>query len=320
VIARRAVIAGAGAGAACGATAAHAQTASLVGIVAVSAEATSEITRLVRARLRELGLEEGRDVAFVSAHGSGDPQAVAARVAEIAAMKPRVFIASGAVTARAARTLMPDTPTVVLAGDLVAMGFAQSFARPGGNTTGISFFGEQLNAKRLEILAELLRPGARVLMLADTASGTAVPNLAATAAALGIEIFAIEAADRPGIDRALLGARASGADGVNVLASPVLNAHTRRIVELTVAQRLPSIYQWPEAVAGGGLIAYGPSLRAMYRQLGTLVARILRGQHPAEIPIEQPTHFELAINLRTAAAIDLVMPDGLVARADEVIE
>lgn len=319
MIARRAVIAGA-AGGAFVAARAQAQSAVLVGVVAVAAVAASEITRLVRARLRELGLQEGRDVAFASASGAGEPQAVAARVAEIAAMKPKVFIASGAVTARHARVLMPDTPTVVLAGDLVTMGFAQSFARPGGNMTGVSFIGEELNAKRLEILSELIRPGARVLMLADSASGTAVPDLTATAATLGVEIFAVEAADRPGIDRALLGARAAGADAVNVLASPVLHAHTRRIIELTAGQRLPAIYQWPEAAIDGGLIAYGPSLRAMYRQLGTLVARILRGQAPAEIPIEQPTHFELAINLRTAAAIGLAPPPGLVARADEVIE
>ncbi|MBM3523686.1 MAG: hypothetical protein FJX57_12070, partial [Alphaproteobacteria bacterium] len=213
-----------------------------------------------------------------------------------------------------------ETPIVALAGDLVAMGAAESFARPGGNVTGVNFIGEELNAKRLEILAELLPRPARVLVLADTGSGSSVPEISATAAALGLTLSTVDVADLAGIELALTGARTRGFAGVNVLASPVLNAHRRRIIALVEAERLPAIHQWPETVTDGGLIAYGPSLIEMYRQVGSQVARILRGAKPAEIPIERPVRFDLAINQRAAAAIGLTIPPLLLARADEVIE
>jgi putative ABC transport system substrate-binding protein len=304
-----------------GAPAALGQTSpSLVAIISVGPEGTAEIGRTLRARMRELGIEEGRDVTFSLHHADQATERVQSRIREIAALRPRVLVASRPVTVRHALVHLPQTPIVAFTGDLVAMGVARSLARPGGNVTGVSFIGAELNTKRLEILVELLRPGARVMLRADSSSGFALPDLAGTAAKLGVSVFTAEARDGDDIEAALRGARAHGVDGVNVIASPVLHASRRRIMAVANEEKLPAIYQWPETVIDGGLIACGPSLRAMYRQLGTMIARILRGQTPAEIPIEQPTHFELAVNLRAAAAIDLAIPPNLLARADEVIE
>ncbi len=296
----------------------QAQTPILLGILTVSDP--GGLLRAVRGRLRELGFVEGREISFVVEHAGGEPRDIPARAASLLQRRPSMVIASGVVAIRAVRSANPDMPIVALAGDLVAMGFAQSFARPGGQITGISFIGEELNAKRLEILAELLPRPARVMILADSASGTSVPDLQVTAAALGLSLFVVEIGDLASIERILPGARARGADAVNVLASPVLNTHRRRIIALLDAERLPAIHQWPETVADGGLIAYGPSLMEMYRQLGSVTARILRGAKPAEVPIEQPVRFDLAVNLRAAAAIGVAIPAALLARADEVIE
>jgi putative ABC transport system substrate-binding protein len=319
---RRALIAGAGAGAAeFAAAAARAQGGGppLVALLSM-VEDPERPLRVVRARLRELGLHENREVVFAGFGAGGNPERLAALAAELARRRPAVVLAAGLVTVRAARAAMPGVAIVALAGDLVGSGFAASLARPGGDVTGVNFIGGELNAKRLEILVEALPSRGRILVLAESETGATLPEIEATARALGVALEVLVSHDVVEIGRSVAGAPARGVAGINVLASPTLNARRPQIIEFAAAARLPAIFQWPEAARDGGLLAYGPSLDASYRQLAGIAARVLRGARPAEIPIEQPTLFELAVNLRTARALGLALPPQLVARADEVIE
>jgi putative ABC transport system substrate-binding protein len=286
----------------------------------MSDEFSAQLTRSVRARLRELGFAEGRDLRLILRSAAGSTANLPALIADTVRDRPAVVIASGTAVARAMRESAPVLPTVAFAGDLVATGLARSFARPGGNMTGVSFMGEELNAKRLEILAEIVQRPARVLQLADFTNSAIPPDIVIAARRLGLELLTMDANDPAAIDRAFATARAERVAGINVLASPLLNALRRHIFARSEEARLPAIYQWPESARDGGLIAYGPSLNEMFRRLGNFVARILRGTPAGEIPIEQPTHFELVINQRAAAAIGFTFPPALVALADEVIE
>lgn len=306
-------------------TVGRAQSPQRVVHLSMSSDGLDGLMRVVRARLRELGLAEGRDVVFSGVSADGDIAALPRLIADLAPMRPAAVVASGGAIVRAMRDHAPDTATVGMTGDLVAMGVAQSFARPGGRITGVSFIGDDLNAKRLEILAEMIARPTKVLQLADPAAtspaGRAMAaDVASAVTRLGLELVTVEAGDAPTITRAIDMARAQGATAVNVLASPRLNSLRRLIFARAEATRLPAIYQWPESARDGGLIAYGPSLNEIYRQLAGQLARILRGTPPGEIPIEQPTRFELVINQRAAAAIGFTFPPALVALADEVIE
>jgi putative ABC transport system substrate-binding protein len=290
-----------------------------VGVLGIS-DVVSGLVAVLRTRLRELGLEDGRDVEFVVRSGRAAVAGLDGMMAELLALDPAVIVASGLAAVRAAHEATRNVPIVALSGDLVEAGLVRSFAQPGGNITGVSFVGAELNAKRLEILAELLPRPATVLILTDPQSGTPLPDLEGTARVLAIELVVAEASDPAQIEQALTNAAARRIAGINVLASPILNAHNRRIVELAAGLRLPAIFQWPENAMEGGLIAYGPSLVAMYAKLAELVARILRGARPHEVPVERPLRFELVINLRAARALGLTIPPSLLARADEVIE
>jgi putative tryptophan/tyrosine transport system substrate-binding protein len=311
MIARRTLLAS---GAAMVAADAMAQTKpAVIAVVSVAQDNGEWVVRAVRARLREFDIVEGRHVAFVTTRP--------AQVAEVAPLAPAVFIATGPQAIRAALASRPDTPVIALTGEMIASGFAQSLARPGGRVTGVSFISEELNAKRLEILCELLPRPAEVMILADpTGDAYGIPEMEASAAALGVRLRLENAADPAGIDAVLRGARDRGVHGINVLASPVLNAHRRRLIALAQVERIPAIYQWVETAMDGGLMAYGPSLGQLYRLIGSMAARVLRGTPVGEIPIERPTQIELAINMRTAEAIGVTIPANLLARADELIE
>lgn len=311
MIARRGLLA---AGAACVAVPAAAQARpALIAVVSEARDNGAWVIRAMRARLREFDIVEGRDVAFAATSP--------ARATELASMGPALFVATGPQAIRAALSALPDKPVLALTGEMVASGFAQSLARPGGRVTGVSFISEDLNAKRLELLLELEPRPAEVMVLADASVPPfGLREMEGAARTLDIRLGLAAVTGPETIDAAMTGAHGRGIRGVNVLASPMLNAHRRRIIALAQAERLPAIYQWPESATEGGLMAYGPSLGQLYRLLGAMAARILRGTPAAEIPIERPTQIELAINLRTAAAIGVTIPASLLARADEVIE
>jgi putative ABC transport system substrate-binding protein len=235
----------------------------------------------------------------------------------------RVLLACSAVfSLRASQEAIRAVPIVGLQSDAMAAGLVKSLARPGGNITGISILSPELDGKRQDILIEAV-PGARQMAMLADANSAAPQRLKAlqdAARARGIE-FAIFTIRTPeDIAPTMNEIKASDAAAINVLSSPVLFGNRSLIFERAAALRLPAIYEWPEMAEEGGLIGYGARLSGVFRQAARMVVKALRGVKPADIPIEQPTSFELVVNLKTAQAIGHEVPVGLVLRADKVIE
>lgn len=237
--------------------------------------------------------------------------------AEVAAI-----LCTGPAATRAARDATHHIPIIAMVDDMVAAGFVPSLARPGGNITGVSILAPELDGKRQDILIELAPTTRRIAALADPNS-TASPKLQSlreAAQARGVEL-SIHMADGPErIVPAIDEAKHKGAMALNVLASPMLSARRGDIIERTATLRLPAIYQWVEGAEEGGLVAYGPRVHQLFRQLARQLVKVLRGSRPGDLPVEQPTKFELVINLKTAKALGLTISPTLLARADEVIE
>lgn len=270
---------------------------------------------------REHGLVEGRDYVIDARFAAGQADRLPQLAGELAAQKPAVIIATGAVAVDAVRGAAPSVPIVAIVGELADAGFTRALGRPDRGITGVSFIAASLDPKRLELLAELLPKGGMVMQLSDpsTRSGTG-PLVEAAARTLGLASTLVPARSIAEIEAAFAAAQRLRAVGVNVLASPFLHAHRARIIELAARARLPAIYQWPETAEQGGLLAYGPRLSVLYRQLGRLAARILKGARPSDLPVEQPLKFELLLNMRTAAALGVAIPQRLLLRTDKVIE
>jgi putative ABC transport system substrate-binding protein len=286
-----------------------------------SSQTVSGYIRAYKESLRERGYFEGRDVEIEIEYAEGREQALGPLAAKLAARKPVVVVAGGAVAAVAARKASPDVPILTLAGDMASSGLVTNFARPDSGTTGVSFQASNLDPKRLESLAALLPKGSAVLNLTDSSAraGSHV-TLGETGRSLGVVLHAVEARTPQEIDTAFGAARKLGVAGVNVLTSPFLNLHRARIIKLAAAARLPTIYQWPETAEEGGLLGYGPRIIEIYRQLAGFTSRILQGATPAELPVEQPVKYELVVNMKTARAIGIVVPQSFLLRADRVIE
>jgi putative ABC transport system substrate-binding protein len=206
--------------------------------------------------------------------------------------------------------------------DMVADGLVKSLARPGGNTTGISLLSPELDGKRQDILIEAVPGVRRMAALADsnvTPTGH-IQALQDAARLRGIELLVFGVAKPEEIAPAIDAAKASGSEALNFLASALFFPVNREDIERAAASRLPAVHHWPEAAEAGGVLAYGPRFAQVWRQRARLTVKILRGEKPADLPVEQPTNFELVINLQAAKAIGHEVPAGLVLRADEVIE
>src|SRR5215213_34285 len=226
---------------------------------------------------------------------------------------------------QAAKAATATIPIVfVLADDPVQSGFVASLSRPDGNITGVTFFaGGSLDVKRLELLHELVPTGAVFAVLLDPnypESQGALPNVAAAAGALGRRVVVLTAASEGELDAAFARIAEVGVGALLVSGSPFFTSQRRALVALAARHAVPAIYDQRDFVELGGLISYGASISGAYRLAGTYVGRILKGAKPADLPVQQPTRFELVINLKTAQALGLTVPDSLIARADEVIE
>lgn len=293
-----------------------------VGLLSIGTPATnSHLVRAFAAALEKRGLVEGRELELVVRYAEGREEKLEPLAREIAARQPAVIVAPGTVVAEVVRKVAPGVPIVTLVGDIAGTGLAATLARPGSVVTGVSFQSATLDAKRLELLAALLPKGSTVLNLSDSSaragSHTALGN---AGRALGITMHTVEARTPEEVDTAFSAARKLDAAGVNVLTSPFLNTQRARIMKLAANARLPAIYQWPENAEEGGLMGYGPRLTDIYRQLASYVVRILQGANPADVPVEQPAKLELVVNLKTAKAIGIKMPQSILVRADRVIE
>jgi putative tryptophan/tyrosine transport system substrate-binding protein len=274
--------------------------------------------------LRLSGFIEGQNLAIVAGgFGLRDEQRPAL-AAEIVKLAPDVIWNIGShIGARTLQELTKTIPIVTFGDDMVGEGLVPSLARPGGNTTGISILSPELDGKRQEILIEAVPGMRRLAALADPKVSTPqqLQALQEAARGRGIDLAIYSAATPEDIIPAMDRAKAEGAAALNVLATPLFAAANRGIVLGRAAVlRLPAIYQWPEMAEEGGLAAYGPRLTQLYRQEARLVAKIFRGAKPADLPVEQPTKFELVINLQAARVIDHEIPAALVLRAEKVIE
>ena len=245
-------------------------------------------------------------------------------VAAMVKASPDVIYSGGLFATRAVQAATKAIPIVAIAPDLVADKLVASLARPGGNTTGISLLSHQLDGKRLEILIEAAAPSRRIAILADanTSAPRHLQELQDSARARGVESPVYSVSKPEDLTPAMDKAKSDGAGAINLLSSPLFGGYPNRriVIEHAAAIRLPAIYEWPEMAEEGGFAAYGPRFSGIFRQAGRTVAKILRGTKPADIPVEQPTNFELVLNLRAAKAIGHEIPASLVLRADKVIE
>jgi ABC-type uncharacterized transport system substrate-binding protein len=272
--------------------------------------------------LRAHGFVEGQNVTLVAGGFQVRNDQIAELIPELIKAAPDVIMSGGDPATRALQQATRTIPIVVITEDVVAAGFAASLARPGGNITGISLMSPELDGKRQDILIDAVPGALRVAALADSnvASLQHLESLENGARRRGKELLVLRVSKREELVEAINDARTRGATALNVLASPMLFQNRRTIIEQAAQLRLPAVYQWPETAEEGGLLGYGPRFIEVFRQRGRIVARILRGAQPVDMPIEQPTTFELVINLRTAKAIGYEIPASLVLRADKVIE
>jgi putative tryptophan/tyrosine transport system substrate-binding protein len=292
----------------------------VVGVLRPNPKDAEPFAEPFRRYMKAIGWEEGRNIRFLFVWAEGRSERAPALAGELVTQNVDLIITSGDPAIRAAQRATQTIPIVGMADDMIGSGLAASMARPGGNTTGVSILTLELDVKRLEILHEFLPQAQRIAVLADPSTiSTRVP-LTSAARDLAVELVRFEAQSPDEIGHALDAITLAKVEAVHVLASPILNAAHRLIIERMHNARLPTIYQFPESAEAGGLLAYGPRLFESYRRVVYFVDRILKGAKPADLPIEQPTKFELVVNLKTASALGLTIPSVLLARADEVIE
>jgi putative ABC transport system substrate-binding protein len=274
-----------------------------------------------RQGLRDLGYIEGTHFSLEPRHADGNAERLNPLAADLIGRAVDVIATSGDLATRTVQRATTTIPIVALTDDLVGSGLVASHARPGGNITGISILSPELNVKRLEIVKEICRGSCRIVVLWDPATGTPqLKEMETASRSLGVQLSVLEVRSRDDLDTAFNVARKERAAAVNVLASPLLASYGQHIIGLAERSRLPAIYQWREQAEAGGLMSYGPSLLETWRQTGLLVGKVLRGAKPTDVPVEQPTKFELVINKKAAKSLGVTIPASLLLRADHVIE
>jgi putative ABC transport system substrate-binding protein len=277
-----------------------------------------------RQRLRDLGYVEGKNLVIESRLAESSFERLPALAAELVSLKLDVIAAFGTPTIVALTRATHTIPIVMIsAGDPVGRGLVSSLARPGGNVTGLSGRVEGMSPKWLELLTQTVPGMTRVgVLMAPNAPNHAnyLREIKTAGQRTGIAVLGLEARGRDEIERTFAALTKARAQGLIVLPGAVTLEHQTQIVELAAKNRLPAIYGWLEFTKSGGLMAYATNRTEMYRRSATFVDKILRGAKPADLPIEQPTTFELVINLKTAKALGLTIPPSLLLRADQVID
>ena len=274
--------------------------------------------------LQSLGWVDGRNAQIDVRWGAGDSKEIRRHASELVALTPDVIVASGSATVGPLLQATSAVPIVfVVVPDPVGAGYVDSLARPGGNATGFTIFEYGIGAKWLELLKEISSRIKRVAVLRDAAIAAGVGQFGAiqsAAPALGVELSPINVRDAGEIERAIAAFARSPDGGLIVTGSSLAAVHRDLIVTLATRYNLPAVYYERFFVSAGGLLSYGPDLVDQHRGAATYVDRILKGEKPADLPVQAPTKYELAINLKTAKTLGLTMPPTLLARADEVIE
>lgn len=290
----------------------------------ISASVDAPSVEAFRQGLRELGWVEGRNLSIESRFAEGNLERLPVLAAELVRSNVDVIIGISSQGALAAKNATSTIPIVIsMTGDPVESGLVASLARPGGNLTGVTALGLVLSEKRLQLLKEAVPGVKRVAVLSNPAfpdSRLGVKRLEGAAHALGVHLLVLEVHDPAGLEKAFAAMRNERAGALVVLTDPLFLTHRTRIVELAAQIRLPAIYAIQGFMDVGGLMFYGESLPDVHRRAAIYVDKILKGAKPAELPIEQPTKFELVVNVKTAKALGLKIPQSVLMRADRVIE
>jgi len=273
--------------------------------------------------LRELGYSQGKDIVLEYRAAEGKTERYPALASELVSLKVDVIVTAGAASTRAAKEATSTIPIVMTQDtDPVGSGFVASLARPGGNITGLSTLAPEISGKRLELLKEIVPSLSRVATLGTSnypGNAQSLKETELAAAAFGVRVQYLDTLGPQDIEPAFRAAVRDSAHAVLLLQSFVLNSHRKQIVNLAIKSRLPAIYYSPEWIRDGGLISYGVSFTDLNHRAASYVDKILKGAKPADLPVEQPTKFELVINLKAAKQIGLTIPPNVLARADRVI-
>jgi putative ABC transport system substrate-binding protein len=279
----------------------------------------------IQQRLQQLGWSDGQDLLMDVRWGAEDPDLERKGAAELAALAPDVVLAGGTLGLTAMVHESRTIPIVFAAvGDPVALGVVRSLAHPGGNVTGFLAFEYTFSVKLLELLKEIAPGVKRAAIVRDPASPQGIANFAVTqamAASIGVQVTPVDIRDPSEIERAVIATVEPSKDGgLVVAASGVDTAHSGFIVRLAARYKLPAVYAYRHIVVDGDLASYGPDWTDQFRRAAEYVDRILRGEKPGDLPVQAPTKYQLVVNLKTAKTLGLIVPDSLIARADELIE
>jgi putative ABC transport system substrate-binding protein len=277
-----------------------------------------------RLGLRDLGWVEGKNISIEYRYSEGRSDRTPDLAADLVRLKVDVIVASVTPDALAAQKATGSIPIVIVASaDPVALGLVESLARPGANITGLTPMTSELGGKRLELLKEIVPKLSRVAVLwnpQNVGSPLAWKEIQLPARQLGIQLHSLEVRSPNDFDQAFEDATTARAGGLFIMPDPVITPNLKRIAGLAAKSRLPSIFHVSEFADAGGLVTYGPDRADLFRRAATFVDKILKGAKPSNLPIEQPTRFELVINLKTAKALGLTIPQTLLQRADQVIQ
>jgi putative ABC transport system substrate-binding protein len=277
----------------------------------------------LRDGLRGLGYTDGRNIELLYRYAEGQAERYAALVAELVHLPVDVIVTWGTPPSLAAKAATRVIPIIMTSGDPIAVGLVPGLAYPGGNVTGLSTLAAELEGKRLELMSELLPRFSRVAVLSNPTNpycAVAVESARQAATALHVQVDVVNVAGERELDWALLTLGRMHPDALLVVADPFLASQQDKLAAFLVGSRLPSIYTYREQVVAGGLVSYATNYYELFRRAAVLTDKILKGAKPGDLPVEQPTKFELVINLKTAKALGLEIPPMLLARADEVIE
>lgn len=278
-----------------------------------------------RAGMRDLGYDEGRNLTIEHRDAGGRRERLADLAADLDRMKVDVVVAIGSVAARATRDTMRSVPIVFVTNEPVSAGLVDSLARPGGNNTGLVLMSADIASKWLELICELLPGATRFIALVSSINSgigtdSQVQSLLAASGSLGKQVSVNQARNMEDLTSIFEAAARRDAQGMLVLSAAIFHGNRQRIVDLAAKYHVPGIYEHRDFADAGGLISYGPDISVAFRRIAYYVDRVLKGAKPADLPVEQPTRFELVINLKTANTLGIAVPPSLLARADVVIE
>ncbi len=297
-----------------------------IGFLVFSSPSTNISARFegFRQGLRELGYIDGKNIVIERRFAEEKRERLPQLAAELVRLKVEIIVTGGSTSTRAAKEATVTIPIVMGSDtDPVGSGFVASLARPGGNITGLSSLAPEISGKRLELLKEIVPKLSRVAVFGTSTQAGNAQSLKETelaARAFHVQLQYLDILDRKDIETAFREGRKGRADAVLTLPSPVLISLRTQVADLAAKSRLPAMYTASEFVDAGGLISYGPNYADLYRRAATYVDKILKGVKPADLPVEQPTKFELVINLKTAKALGLKIPQSILIRADQVIQ